>query len=39
MSLRTIAVRIRQHDCLAVGIELLVVVAGVFIAPAGHELE
>jgi len=32
MSLRTIAVRIRQHDWLAVGIELLVVVAGVFIA-------
>lgn len=32
MSLRTIAVRIRQHDWLAVAIELLVVVAGVFIA-------
>lgn len=32
MSLRTIAVRIKQHDWLAVAIELLVVVAGVFIA-------
>ena len=32
MSLRTIALRIRQHDWLAVAIELLVVVAGVFIA-------
>jgi hypothetical protein len=32
MSFRTIAVRIRQHDWLAVVIELTVVVAGVFIA-------
>ncbi len=32
MSLRTLAGRIRQHDWLAVAIELLVVVAGVFIA-------
>lgn len=32
MSLRTIAVRIRQHDWTPVAIELLVVIAGVFIA-------
>jgi len=32
MSLRTIAVRIRQHDWVPVAIELLVVIAGVFIA-------
>jgi hypothetical protein len=32
MALRRLAARIRQHDWLAVGIELLVVVAGVFIA-------
>jgi len=32
MVLRTLALRIRQHDWLAVVIELLVVIAGVFIA-------